>query len=254
MEERKARLLIVDDEENILNRMAKYILNNMNCFSAVYTAKSGEEALDLIYRQQPEVMLLDVHMPGKNGLEVMKEAKNKGICPKTIILSGYDTFSYVQQALRLGAVDYLLKPCRSTELCERLSQILNSDSNKTAVEQPKVKSEEKMGNLPVYNAREYIREHLREDLNLKQVAEKVGVSTAYLSTLFSQHLGCGFIDYLNKTRIEYACNYMQDGSMKIYEIAFQSGFHDEKYFSRVFKKVMGQSPSEYRKSLGVVDE
>lgn len=89
---------------------------------------------------------------------------------------------------------------------------------------------------------------------LSDAAEKAGVSTAYLSTLFSQHMGCGFVDYLNKKRIEYACHYMADGEMKIYEIAFKAGFRDEKYFSRVFKKIVGQSPSEYRKSIGVAEK
>lgn len=253
MEDRKAKLLIVDDEENILNRMAKYIGNHMDCFSNIYTAKSGPEALDVIYRYHPDVMLLDVQIPVKNGLEVMKEAKNKGLCPKTIILSGYDTFSYVQQALRLGAIDYLLKPCRSTEICQRLSEVLGLGEEENQEKNPQ-ENKDKIGNLSVRIAQEYIIEHLTENLSLKQVADKAGVSTAYLSTLFTQHLGCGFVDYLNKTRIEYACHYMQDAEMKIYEIAFRVGFHDEKYFSRVFKKVMGQSPSEYRKSIGVIEE
>lgn len=251
MKEKKVKLLIADDEENILNRMSKYIQTHMDCFSNIYTASNGQEALDIIYRHRPEVMLMDVQMPVKNGLEVMKEAKKQEICPKTIILSGYDSFSYAQKALRLGAVDYLLKPCRSTEICETLRQVLNRGEKEPPVEKG---HGEKSEHLSVKAAQEYISEHLTEDLSLKLVAEKVGVSTAYLSTLFGQHLGCGFIDYLNKTRIEYACKYMQDGGMKIYEIAFQAGFHDEKYFSRVFKKVMGQSPSEYRRMLGVNDE
>lgn len=250
MKEKKVKLLIADDEENILNRMSKYIQNHMDCFSNIYTASNGLEALDIIYRHRPEVMLLDVQMPVKDGLEVMKEAKKQGLCPKTIILSGYDSFSYAQKAIRLGAVDYLLKPCRSTEICESLRQVLNLEEKEKTEEKGPDKSE----HLSVKAAQEYIKEHLTEDLSLKLVADKVGVSTAYLSTLFSQYLGCGFIDYLNKTRIEYACNYMQDGGMKIYEIAFQAGFHDEKYFSRVFKKVTGQSPSEYRRMLGVNDE
>lgn len=252
MEGAKFKLLIADDEENILNRMSKYIQNHMDCFSHIYTAKSGSEALDILYRHRPDIMLMDVQMPVKNGLEVMKEAKKQGICPKTIILSGYDSFSYAQQALRLGAVDYLLKPCRSTEICDRLRTVLNLDREEEKAEVKKCGN--KQEHLSVRGAQEYIREHLTEELNLKLVADKVGISTAYLSTLFKQYLGCGFVDYLNKTRIEYACNYMQDGEMKIYEIAYMAGFHDEKYFSRVFKKVTGQSPSEYRRMLGVTDE
>lgn len=240
-------LLIVDDEENILSRIEKYIRNNMTCFSEIYTAQNGQEALDIIFRYKPTVMLLDVQIPIKNGLEVMKEAQEKGECPKTIILSGYDTFAYAQQAIRLGAFDYLLKPCRSTEICSRLRAALGLEE-KEGKEEP-----ERAENPVLRTARKYMRDHLTETLSLAEVAEKAGVSTAYLSTLFSQHMGCGFVDYLNKTRVEYACHYMVDGEMKIYEIAFKAGFRDEKYFSRVFKKVVGQSPSEYRKSIGVAE-
>lgn len=242
-------LLIVDDEENILSRIEKYIRNNMSCFSEIYTALNGQEALDIIFRFKPDVMLLDVQIPIKNGLEVMKEAQEKGECPKTIILSGYDTFSYAQQALRLGAFDYLLKPCRSTEICERLRAALGIEEKEQKPEET-----ERMENPVLRTARKYIKEHLTENLSLSDAAEKAGVSTAYLSTLFSQHMGCGFVDYLNKKRIEYACHYMADGEMRIYEIAFKAGFRDEKYFSRVFKKIVGQSPSEYRKSIGVAEK
>lgn len=240
-------LLIVDDEENILRRIEKYIRNNMTCFSEIYTAQNGEEALDIIFRFKPDVMLLDVQIPVKNGLEVMEEALEKGECPKTIILSGYDTFSYAQQALRLGAFDYLLKPCRSTEICERLRAALGIEETEEVKEKPAEKTESPV----LRTAKKYIRDHLTENLSLTEVAEKAGVSTAYLSSLFSQHMGCGFVDYLNKARIDYATYYMENGEMKIYEIAFKAGFRDEKYFYRVFKKVTGQSPSEYRKSIGV---
>ena len=62
MEGAKFKLLIADDEENILNRMSKYIKNHMDCFSHIYTAKSGSEALDILYRHRPDIMLMDVQM------------------------------------------------------------------------------------------------------------------------------------------------------------------------------------------------
>lgn len=250
MEEQNISLLIVDDEENTLTHMEKYIRKRMTCFSEIYTARNGQEALDVIYRVHPAVMLLDVQMPGKNGLDVMEEAMSNGVCPKTVILSGYDTFSYAQQAVRLGAVDYLLKPCRSTEICQRLEEALEVYRNGRRMRMAE-EDEEQSANPIVRSAQKYIGQHLTDNINLSEVAEKAGVSGAYLSTLFSQQLGCGFIDYLNRRRIEYAVQYMKDGTMKIYEVAYRAGFRDEKYFSRVFKKVMGQSPSEYRKSIGV---
>jgi two-component system response regulator YesN len=164
-----------------------------------------------------------------------------------VILSGYDTFSYAQQALRMGAVDYLLKPCRSTELLQTLEAIVSPE----ILQKPETQMKE--GNLLVHAAIEYMRDNLDKELNQTLVAEKVGVSPSYLSTLFTQKLGYGFIDYLNKMRIDCACDYMHDGRMKIYEIAFKVGYHDEKYFSKVFKKVTGYSPTAYRTSLGILE-
>lgn len=240
-EVRKYRLLIADDEENILNGMRKFIESRMTVFEQVYCALDGQEALDIIYRHHPDIMLLDVQMPGKNGLDVMKEAKDAGVCPKTIILSGYDSFSYAQQALRYGAIDYLLKPCRSTEILEKLEA-----AAKMLTGQKEKRKKETEGNYLVSAAREYMQEHLAEELNLTNVAEYIGISPSYLSTLFSQQLQCCFTDYLNQLRIDCACQYMHDKRMKIYEIAYKVGFHDEKYFSKVFRKVTGVSPAIIR--------
>ena len=235
-------LLIADDEEVVLRHMKSYIQRNTKCFGRIYCARNGQEALDAVFRYQPDVLLLDVKMPVKSGLDVMKEARMAGKCPKTIIMSGYDTFSYAQQALRLGAVDYLLKPCRSTEVLQKLESLVMYSRPQEIVE---VVTE---GNVIIKEATEYIREHLSEELNQKIVAEQVGVTTSYLSTLFTQEFGYGFVDYLNKQRMELACDYMHDGKMKIYEMAYRAGFKDEKYFSKVFKKVTGKSPSEYRRA------
>lgn len=235
-------LLLADDEENILNGIKNYIQKKSRIFQEIYCARNGQEALDMIYQYHPDVMLLDVQMPVKNGLEIMKEANAAHVCPKTILLSGYESFEYVREALRQGAIDYLLKPCRSTEILEKLE----------AVAEPSLKQKKDAAsskNAIVEQAIDYIKKHLPEDLNLSMTAEHVGVSNAYLSTLFTQNLGCSFVDYLNRTRIEYACDYMHDSRMKIYEIAFKVGFRDEKYFSKVFKKVTGQSPTEYKAAL-----
>lgn len=97
-----------------------------------------------------------------------------------------------------------------------------------------------------WHSHSYIREHYTENLSLSQVAEKLGVSNGYLSTLLNQNMGCGFVDYLNQIRIDWACCYLRQSYLKNYEIAYKVGFQDEKYFSKVFKKVIGMTPKEYR--------
>lgn len=70
----------------------------------------------------------------------------------------------------------------------------------------------------------------------------------YISTLFTKYEHCGFVEYLNQYRVERAKLFLRDYGLKTYEVAYKVGFKDEKYFSKVFKKITGMSPSEYRKS------
>ena len=92
------KLLIADDEDMIRNGIAKYIKLHTDRYETIYLAKNGQEALDIIYRHKPDIMLLDVQMPHKDGIEVMQEAYRAGVLPCTIILSGYDEFRYAHPA------------------------------------------------------------------------------------------------------------------------------------------------------------
>lgn len=244
------KLLIVDDEDNIRTGIETYLRLNSKLIDNIYTARNGTEALEHIIKYKPDLMLIDVQMPYKDGLTVMKEARSAGICPKTIILSGYDEFQYAQKALRYGASDYLLKPCRPTEILTKLESLIEVKESKEEASIGSVdKNIEKQANRFVDIAVEYINEHYMEDLTLTIVSERVGVTSAYLSTLFSQTLNCGFIDFLNKVRIDRACNYLYNCQLKTYEVAYKVGFHDEKYFTKVFKKITGMNPSQFRKTL-----
>ena len=236
------KLLIAEDEDMIRNGMYKYIKLHTDRFDKIYLAQDGQEALDIIFQHNPDVLLLDVQMPKKTGIEVMQEASKAEVLPLTVILSGYDDFRYAQQALKFGAKEYLLKPCRSSEILACLHQMADMVSGK-----PETEDTVHMAHHLVQKAKEYIDERYSENLTLQQVADHVGISQGYLSSLCSQHLGFGFIDYVNRVRINHACIYLQQNYFKTYEIAYKIGFHDEKYFSKVFKKMKGVSPSQYRK-------
>lgn len=238
------KLLIADDEDMIRNGIAKYIALHTDRYENIYLARNGQEALELLHRYKPDIMLLDVQMPVMDGIEVMRQAKRAGILPCTIILSGYDEFSYAQQALRYGARDYMLKPSRSSDILKKINEIADEQfgTEKSAVSLPEGK------NRLVDQAKEYIEEHYFENIALGDVAEKAGITASYLSSLFSQQMGVTFVDYLNEVRIDHACTYLRQNYLKTYEIAYKVGFRDEKYFSKVFRKVKGMSPSEYKKS------
>lgn len=237
------KLLIADDEDSIRRGIAKYIRLHTDRFDLICEAENGQEAIDLALKHHPDIILLDVQMPLKNGIDVMKEINRAKLNPYTIILSGYDEFSYAQQALRLGAKDYLLKPMRARDILNILEKLIDDyiepESHTSALAGDKYHHYLTM-------AQEYIMEHYAENLSLGSVAEVLGISPGYFSTIFSKNLQCGFVDYLNQVRIDRACAYLEQNYLKTYEIAYKVGFNDEKYFSKVFKKIKGISPKEYK--------
>lgn len=106
------------------------------------------------------------------------------------------------------------------------------------------------GETPVIaRAKEYINEHQSEDLRLGTVAKAVNTSTFYFCKMFKKVTGLNFTDYLSRVRIEKAKNLLLNPNLRISEIAYEVGFQSLTHFNRVFKRVVGQSPTEYRSHL-----
>ncbi len=97
---------------------------------------------------------------------------------------------------------------------------------------------------PLEKAISYIQENYQEPIYLGSVAEACQVSTGYLSRLFSEHLETTFVNYLNSLRTDKALELLKRGDLNIKEIAFRTGYQDPNYFSRIFRKFKGCSPSE----------
>jgi two-component system response regulator YesN len=100
--------------------------------------------------------------------------------------------------------------------------------------------------IKIWEARNFIHEHLDEELSLTQVAKVVSLSPNYLSERFKQVTGINFVKYVAHTRCEKACTLLHDLDLRVSEIAFAAGFPSLSQFNRVFKNVSGKSPTEYR--------
>ena len=101
----------------------------------------------------------------------------------------------------------------------------------------------------IIRAKEYIHEHQTEELSLGQVAKAVNTSTFYFCKMFKKVTGINFTDYLSRVRIEKSKNLLLNPNLRVSEIAFEVGFQSLTHFNRVFKKILGQSPTEYRSQL-----
>ena len=93
----------------------------------------------------------------------------------------------------------------------------------------------------------YIRENYKDDISLSSAADKANISSVYLSRLFKKEEGINFLDYLNQYRIEEAKKLLKDVQYNILDVADETGFKNTRYFSKIFKKNVGITPSEYRK-------
>jgi len=101
----------------------------------------------------------------------------------------------------------------------------------------------------IKRAREYIHEHQAEELSLNQVARAVNMSTFYFCKMFKKIAGINFTDYVARVRIEKSKNLLLNPNLRVSEIAFEVGFQSLTHFNRVFKKLLGQSPTDYRAQL-----
>ncbi|HCL01480.1 MAG TPA: hypothetical protein DHW61_03545 [Lachnoclostridium phytofermentans] len=86
-------------------------------------------------------------------------------------------------------------------------------------------------------------------ITLQDTASYVGVSLSYLSALFKKQDGQNFIDYVNKSKVDRACELIREGGLKLNEISYRLGFENAYYFSKVFRRHVGVTPSEYQNEL-----
>jgi len=122
----KYKVLLVEDEELLRKNYASYL--NMH-FSDVYEAKDGEEAYSLYKEVNPDIMIVDIHIPKINGLELLKMIREKDIETKAIILTAHITTDFLLEATSLKLIKYLKKPAKRRELKEALSLAIAEMSN-----------------------------------------------------------------------------------------------------------------------------
>ncbi len=128
-------------------------------------------------------------------------------------------------------------------LLKQFAEHLSIVSNQILVQQ--AKQEPPM----ISRAKEYIREHYQEELSLGRVAKAVHASSFYFCKMFKKATGLNFTEYVSRIRIEKAKNLLLNPNLRVSQIAFEVGFQSLTHFNRVFKKVLGRSPTEYRDRL-----
>lgn len=232
-------ILIVDDEPGTLELHAR-IVNSWSPRCRIRKAHNGREAVELIRREHPDLILLDLMMPELDGFGVLeqmqRDASSRDI--PVIVLTGQILTQADMLRLNRGVTNILKKGLFSAE--ETLAHI-----NAALVRSKHLGSETQR---LVRKAMAHIHEHYGEPISLTQIATAIGISKEYLARCFHQETGMTLVTYLNRYRIDQAKACIAAGETNLSDIALKVGFASEPYFSRVFRQEVGMSPSEYRRN------
>ena len=254
----KYKILIAEDE--LIERMVlcKTLRKHLGELCDIFESKNGREALEVFAREQPQIAILDIEMPGINGLEVARKIRESGRDCAILFLTGFDKFSYAKQAISIRALEYLLKPYNEQELIYAVEEAMQyasrfakqSARNELSAEESLPAREESNESIRLSLIREdirtYIGKNYREDISMQSAAQAMGYSEAYFCKLFKQCFRVNFSAYLNEDRIEKAKAMMADPRVNIKDVGLACGYSDSNYFARVFKRITGQTPSDYR--------
>lgn len=254
---RLLRIVIIEDEPPLLRELCEaFPWRSVGC-EVVGTAGTALEGKALIEELKPDLVITDILLPDSDGLCLLKETMPRS----AIVITGHSQISYAQEAIRCGAVDFLMKPLDDQELREAirraslkitpyLAQGAEFDEKKGTPHSVKNQNPETVcsqaSNPYVYEARMFIRRRYRDSIGLLEAAEDLGISEGYLAGLFKAETGQTFIRALTEFRLNAALSLLADPRYNVAEAALGSGFNDPAYFSKLFRRYFGISPSQFR--------
>ncbi|MNO19104.1 Transcriptional regulatory protein DegU [compost metagenome] len=338
------KVLLVEDEPLVRRGIRSMLPFEQFGMELVGEASSGEEALEELKKQRIDLVFTDISMPGMNGLELIQILNERYTHIRSVVLTCHQDFDYLQQALRLGAIDYIVKtqldddsvidllrrvsaqtkarseqnqadsqPAtyghiealnqRWTKLiwlvdnkefedlvllsettlqfqdwksflvrdfygwlnkCPSLAPIGSMELSLSAkdsfhgfrewLDEFRMEAQRLLRNTlyseeviySIVRSLDLLNEHTDEKLNQTDICKTINMSISYFSKCFRKIVGISFVAYTQERNIRHAQHLLQTTNFPIYRVAEQSGFHDEKYFGKIFRQKLGYSPSEYR--------
>lgn len=263
--------IIISDDEIIERMITKKVLTDYykeQC--TIFEASNGSEAIALAKRHYIHIAVMDISMPGINGINASKEILKLHPDCMVIFLTAYEDFNYVREALCIHAVDYLLKPCSDEELINAADTAMQTYNNLAQYQKfvdflklpaetlsPDMLDPENQAGKNSFDALKiisYIKKNYEKDLSLCDVAARFGYSEVYFCKYFKQNFNVNFTTFLTNLRMDKAKELLKDASINIKAIGNQVGYTDPNYFSKVFKRIVGVSPSEYREAVMTDDK
>ncbi len=281
------RVLIADDEMIERTVLFKTLEKYLKGQCEIFQAENGRQVLEIYERERIQILILDIEMPGINGIEAAEKIREQDKECSIIFLTAFDEFSYAKKAITVRALDYLLKPYDEQELIlvmdEAMRQADEWEGRKAKIQGRETAGDGKKGgenmkspgqqgqtaHIRTEDSRtqadedgeesgkvrmdkvtemifHYIQENYMYDISMQDLAKTMNYSEAYFCRLFKQCFSKNFTSYLTEYRVKAAKKMLEQPTVNVKDVGKAVGYMDSNYFARVFKRITGQTPTEYR--------
>jgi len=243
-------LLIADDNDDL----RFYIKDNLQNQYNIYEASNGEEALAIIQKIVPDLIISDIMMPGIDGIELCRRVKNdKNICHiPFILLTARSTVEEQFEGLETGADDYIIKPFSFQILETKISNLIAARRNLKQVFRNKLEIEPhdiiitSLDEQFINKTLDLIEKNIsKTDYTVEELSRDLGMSRTLLYKKILSITGKPPLEFIRSLRLKRAAQLLLKSQLHVSEIAFEVGFNDPKYFRKHFKNEFGVLPSRY---------
>jgi signal transduction histidine kinase/DNA-binding response OmpR family regulator len=246
----RAHILIVEDNDEL----RKYISMELRQQFTVLEAKEGTEGLEIALERTPDLIISDILMPLKNGIELCREVKSnlKTSHIPFILLTAKSTVDDQVKGIATGADVYITKPFSIRVLLTHVNQIIESRQNlysrfsQDVYLLPAKVATNEIDQAFLQKAIDYIIDNIQDSqLGVDSIAHLFNLSRMQVYRKIKALTGKSIVDFIRMVRIKQALKLMDTQKYTLSEIAYQTGFNSASYFTRCFKDQFGKAPSEY---------
>ena len=243
--------MIIEDNDDL----RQFIANRLSARYDVYEAANSNTALQAVFDNSPDIIICDIVIPGKNGLELTKILKSdvRTAHIPVILLTARSTEDQKIEGIKTGADAYITKPFNFQLLEQHLVTLLNnrnkSKEHYSSDVLPNVQqiARKKTDRKFITEFSAIVENNIGNDaFSIDDICRELNISQAQLSRRIRALMDCNVNEYIVNTRLKKAKYYLQHENLSIAEIAFKTGFSSATYFSTVFKSKFSVTPKEFK--------
>ncbi|MDR1371103.1 MAG: response regulator [Dysgonamonadaceae bacterium] len=247
------KLVVIEDDETLKN----YIVKELSEIFTVYSAKDGQEGINLVKKINPQVIISDLMMPGLDGFEVCKQLKNnlKTSHIPIIMLSAIANQDKRLSSLKEGADVFIEKPFDLDFLIQQIKNLIESRENLKKIYSQKYIVEPSqvvvtsVDEIFFKKAVSFVEKNIQNpDYDVENFVSDMATSRTLLYRKINEATGMSIKEFILDMRMKRAAQLLRDSHYNVSEISVMVGFNDSKYFSTSFKKHYGMPPSEFKNS------